>query len=257
MPVSHAATNPLDGIFVTCNSNGRISIYDYAFNNIPYEVPKNEIYSHFSQLNFVLLSSNGFRMKVKKIEFLSSKLLLLYLAENKLSKNKIDNIKQNIKVDNTFYFFLVSLPYKINSKILINQYLNKAMYEEALNVLKIINWNCSPNDAYYCLNRIFQHLIQLPLNGTMENHIEQTLASFLIPMTPIDFKIFEQHLPYIRYLAIRFFYRLIEDKSYQKAFQLAIELKSRRLFLLLHDISNRNGLKELSISCYKKAQTLL
>lgn len=102
----------------------------------------------------------------------------------------------------------------------------------------------------------FQFFLKLPLDSELESKIESTLAAFLIPCTPIDYKIFEQILPYIRHLAIRFFFHLIRHESYAKAYQLGVELKSRRHFLLLYQITKQKGLYDLMRISYRQAQQL-
>lgn len=256
MKVFHTASNPLDAIFVTSNLNGQLSIYDYAFNNISFRIQKCAFDCGFLDSDRYLISPERRPLGVKKLQFISPQTLLVFLVEDPQTEMQQQQQAESTS-ENSFHLALVNFTYKLNFKTLINEYLSISKYEEALNVLRIINWNCSSNEAYYCLNRIFQHLIKLPLNEMMETQIESTLGSFLIPMTPIDFKIFEQILPYIRYLAIRFFYHLLHNRSFEKAYKLAVELKSRRLFLLLHEITRRGGFQQISISSFQKAQELI
>ena len=244
MPVCYLASNPLDGIFVTCNQYGRMSMYDYAFNNIAFDIQGKNNSADSSCLakngDISLLCSTG--MTIKRVQFLSPQLLALVLVDNK---------RQDCQV------MMLSLAQCVDFKLLTHEYLHSAKYEEALNILRVINWNCSFEQAYYCLNTIFQYLLKLPLDSQLESQIESTLAAFLIPCTPIDYKIFEQILPYIRHLAIRFFYHLIRHQSYTKAYQLGIELKSRRHFLLLYEIAKKNGQYDLMSACYRQAQQLI
>ncbi|OTF77718.1 hypothetical protein BLA29_012867 [Euroglyphus maynei] len=158
-----------------------------------------------------------------------------------------------------------NIPYRLSFEHLINEYLYRGQYEESLNVLRTINWNCSSEQAYHCLHLIFQHLITTQLSPvsdgdtekTIDKYIESTLATFLLPMTPIDYEIFEQILPDIRQLAIRFFYHLVRNGSLEKAYQLGGELKSTRLFLLLAQLFTMNGQPELSAKSFEQARKLL
>ncbi|XP_027204900.2 WD repeat-containing and planar cell polarity effector protein fritz homolog [Dermatophagoides pteronyssinus] len=267
-PICHMAMYPLDSLFVTCDPNGSISFYDIAFQNI--------IHSRNSISNDCHPNSN---MSVKRLQFLSADILVVLMVENR-RQDSIDTIGHsqqpissilrtkdsiNHHMTTTCCMKLYHLPYRLSFKHLINEYLYRKQYEESLNVLRTINWNCSSEQAYHCLHIIFQHLITAPLssvpNGdvekTIDKYIESTLATFLLPMTPIDYKIFEQILPDIRQLAIRFFYHLVRNGSFEKAYQLGIELKSTRLFLLLAQLSRMNGQLELSNKSHEQARKLL
>lgn len=258
MPVCYLASNPADAIFVTCNQNGLLSMYDYAFNNILFNVQHNgskEISSstngHFGAL------ANG--MSVKRLQFLSTQLLALVLVDNKRQdvQNDGKNTSHSSSRTTSCQLVLLTLSQPVDFRLLTHEYLQASKYEEALNILRIINWNCSYEQAYYCLNAIFQHFLKLPLNRELESQIESTLAAFLIPCTPIDYKIFEQILPFIRHLAIRFFFHLIRHKSYSKAYQLGVELKSLRHFLFLYQIAKQNGLYDLMQASYRQVQKLV
>ncbi|KAH7639036.1 hypothetical protein HUG17_3069 [Dermatophagoides farinae] len=272
-PICHMATYPLDSIFVTCDPNGSISFYDIAFQNITHRTSiSNECHPN----------SN---MSVKRLQFLSSNILVVLMVENRRqdsfdtivhpqqplssilrSKDPINsNRHHHMSTTCCCCMKLYILPYRLSFKHLINEYLFRKQYEESLNVLRTINWNCSHEQAYHCLHLIFQHLITAELSSVSSadtremivKYIESTLATFLLPMTPIDYKIFEQILPDIRQLAIRFFYHLVRNGSLEKAYQLGVELKSTRLFLLLAQLFRMNGQPELSAKSYEQAHKLL
>lgn len=263
MPISCLSSNPLDAIFVTSNQHGRLSMYDYAFNNIAFDVQSKdspEFTSQFQNGDFGSLKEGT---TVKRLQFVTPQLLVLL----------VDYKRQDVKQRSSTSFgsttsparslsgqssrlVLLSLPHQIDFKLLTHQYLHSHKYEEALNMLRVINWNCSYEQAYSCLNAIFQHFLKLPFDSELETRIESTLSTFLVPITPIDYKIFEQILPYIRHLAIRFFFHLIQHQSYAKAYKLAIELKSKRHFMLLYEITKQSGHNELMIASYRQAQLL-
>jgi len=255
MAVCYLAANPLDAIFVTCNQYGRLSIYDYAFNNITIEIHKNGSETCVTKFNEI--GALNCEMSIKRFQFLSPTLLALVLVDNKRHDSKSISPQSSSFVPRTScQLILLTLTQTVNFKLLTHEYLHMCKFEEALNILRIINWNCASQQAYYCLNVIFEYFLKLPLNSKLESQIEFTLATFLIPCTPIDYKIFEQILPSIRHLAIRFFFHLIRHQSFTKAYQLAIELKSRRHFLLLGQIAKQIGLNELMLASYRQAQKL-
>ena len=231
-------------------------MYDYAFNNITFNIQlKNSNKSCSSENGDIASLTSG--MSIKRFQFLSTHLLALVLVDNK-RHDTIKSCDTSLKSSSSRLYscevVLLTLSQKIDFKLLTHEYLHVSKYEEALNILRTINWNCSFEQAYYCLNAIFQYFLKLPLDEELETQIESTLAAFLIPCTPIDYKIFEQILPFIRHLAIQFFYHLIRNKSYIKAYQLGVELKSRRLFLLLYQIAKQNGIHDLMKASYRQAQ---
>lgn len=255
MPVCYMASNPLDAIFVTCNQYGRLSMYDVAFNNIAFDI------QHCNSTESVLNKNGdigilGTSMSIKRLQFLSPQMLALVLVDNKRQDVKNQTTQSTSSSTISCQLLLLTLSHEVDFKFLTHEYLHLNKYEEALNILRVINWNCSFEQAYYCLNEIFQYFLKLPLDNELESKIESTLATFLIPCTPIDYKIFEQILPFIRHLAIRFFYHLIRNQSYSKAYQLGIELKSRRHFLLLYQIAKQNGLNDLMRASFNQVQQL-
>lgn len=252
MPICFISPYPLDTIFATCDQNGTISFYDNALNNIHYKIKRKVQPTGLAIANVC----NKTNLSVKRLQFLSPNILVTLMIENHCQDNH-GVANSNTNGINNCCLKINILPYRISFKRLINEYLYLNKYGEALNMLRIINWNCSYEEAYLCLHSIFQHLIKLPFENDVDAHIESTLAAFLIPMTPIDYKIFEKILPYIRQLAIRFFYHLLRNGSLQRAYQLGIELKSPRLFLLLAQLFKLSGNDEYSIKSYDQAKNLL
>ncbi|KAF7490305.1 hypothetical protein SSS_10483 [Sarcoptes scabiei] len=241
MPIDRFHIYPLDSIFVTCNQSGSISIYDMAFNNIQYRLRR----KNFETEHFDLNQSD---MIARRLQFLSPKILALFSQTDRDFK-----IKNSYSADCCFH--LIIIPMTISFQRLIIEYVHRNLYEEAINVQRIINWNCSYDEAYSGLQSLFQNLIKLPFDDKIDDHIESTLASFLLPMTPIDYKIFEKILPSIRQLAIKFFYHLLRNGSLEKAHRLAIELKSPRLFLLLSHHYRINSDDEQALKAYEQAKS--
>lgn len=253
MPVYSFSSNPLDAIFVTSNQHGRLSVYDYAFNNIPFDVQHKDSFKCLPAQTENIFNEGT---TVKRLQFLTPQLLVvLNYKRQDMRSSSFTNTTSAQNSSCQTRLLLLSLAHQVDFKLLTHQYLHSHKYEEALNLLRVINWNCY-DQAYSCLNAIFQHLLKLPFNSELESRIESTLAAFLIPCTPIDYKIFEQILPYIRHLAIRFFFHLIQHHSYAKAYKLAIELKSKRHFMLLYEITKQNGDHELMVASYQQAQLL-
>lgn len=262
IPICFTTSYPLDSMFATCDRNGLISFYDAAFKNLLYKIRYQGstllIKSHEENCT----SSN---MSVKRFKFLSPNILATFTIENRQKDLKVKIAKSGLLTlgrsndgsSNKICFKLTILPHRITFERLINEYLYLSKYEEALDMLRIINWNCSYDEAFLCLNIIFEHLMKTSHETENESYIESTLAAFLIPVTPIDYKIFEKILPYMRQLAIRFFYHLVKNGSLHKAYQLAIELKSPRLFLLLTQIFKMNDQEEFASKCYEQARNLI
>lgn len=248
--VCFLASNPLDAIFATCNQYGRLSLYDYAFNNLSFTFDRQGSAEIVQHNNDIITASHDQRMSIKRLEFFGPEMLAVLLVDNK--RQDSDSGRGRPKTP-ACCLALVRFPCRLSTKRLISEYLFASKFEQTIDMLRVINWNCAYEEAYHCLDNIFQYLLKLPFSSELEAHIESTLATFLIPCTPIDHKIFEQILPYIRHLAIRFFYYLVRNGSHAKAYRLATELRSRRMFLLLHEIGRQTGNVELAESSYRLA----
>lgn len=239
MPARFITSCPLDTVFMTCNHRSQLSLYDFAFNNISFDFRQKHLMSRGSPSGPPITSG----CSIQRMQFISSQMAILLIVDR----------TKNVATDQlslpSCRLVLLSFPYALTFQRIIHEYLQKEKFTEALDMLRIINWNCAHDTAYICLNDIFQHLLQLPFNETLVPLMESTLATFLVPCTPIDYKTFETTLPFIRHLAIRFFHHLIQHGCTLKAYQLAIELKSRRLFLLLHELAKQRDDEELARKC--------
>ena len=207
------ALSQLDAIFVVSDQFGRVSLYDYALNTI--------------QINYAELFNEEI-LHLRQIKFISQNRFYIQFCGD----------KPNITI--------MTLPGVIDNKTLITEYVKNGKYQEAIGALQTINWNCYGDDAYFCLTTIFNQLLKEPLNTIRESQLETTLATFFTPPIPIDEQIAADYKLEMHFLAKRFFYHLLRYNCLDKAFLLAIDLKSRQLFLLLHKIAHERGNEKLS-----------
>ncbi|XP_074595303.1 WD repeat-containing and planar cell polarity effector protein fritz [Brevipalpus obovatus] len=204
---------PLDSYFIVSDSCGQIMMYDFSLHVIP---------ANYDDL-FIQEAYSGLR----KMEFMGSTSLSLKFMDN-------------------HDLIFISLPPDLDYVSLIRVYTVHDYVNEALENLQQLNWNINSYDAHTSLNIIFNHLIRQPLNPISESQLEATLATFYIPKIAIQEDIVNEYQYEMFCVAKRFFMLLINFSCIEKAFSLAIDLKSSHLFLLLHKIAKERGNEKLA-----------
>ncbi|KAI1287496.1 WD repeat-containing and planar cell polarity effector protein fritz -like protein [Halotydeus destructor] len=218
--------SPLDAFFVVCDKFGQVLMYDYALSVIP---------SNYDDLS--LRWQLDVIDVVNQINFINSDFITM-LSDIQSDQGAIS---------------LISFPPSMSLTGLITEYLKYDYVNEAISNLLTINWNTDSYLAYSSLNLIFNFLLRLPLNPLRESQIENTLGVYFKPVRPAEAQVYEEYRLSMHFLAKRFFYHLVRYNSVEKAFLLALDLKSRHLFLLLHKIAIEKGDEKLMEVAFERA----
>lgn len=138
-----------------------VSLYDFAFNNLSFDVvAKNSSKSCLTQNGDIGLISSG--MTIKRLQFLTPQLLALLLVDNMRQEARgsmsLGSTSPSVRRRSPCQLVLLTLAQRVDFKFLTHEYLHACKYEEALRLLQSLNWNCSFEQAYYCLHAIFQVL---------------------------------------------------------------------------------------------------
>lgn len=215
------ANSPLDSYFIVSDSCGQIMMYDYSL--------------HLMSANYDDLFLKEAFCGLDAMKFLGNNFLCLKFADD-----------PNL----TF----IALPYNLDFTTLIRTYLKNDFTNEAVENLRQLNWNQNSFLAHATLNIIFNHLITQPLNSVIESHLQATLATFYIPKMPINEDVVSEYQYEMHCLAKRFFFHLLHYMCLEKAFLLALDLKSRHLFILLYKIAKERGNRKLADVSLRYAQ---
>lgn len=228
---THLMCSPLDGFFVICDQHGQLLAYDYSLSVIP---------GNYDDLRYMDLMES-----LEDVRMVSDNAILLTYKSVSPSAEGVQN-----------ELALVSLPPGLDVVSLIQEYLKHDYINEAMTNLSILNWNFDPFLAYNCLNVVFNFLLKCPLNPLRETQIEAALGHFFRSKYPISLSIEKEYKESMHCLAKRFFNHLIRYKSLEKAFLLAVDLKSKELFQLLQRIARENGEVQLDKVCAEKIDHL-
>ena len=222
---------PMDSFFLVCDQRGHVNLYDYALKQIAFNQSevKLEMINSIEAINFVTDFLIGIRYSTL-----------------------FPNVSRGVSTE----FSVLTLPQDMTIATLIHEYLKTDMVTQALANLLTLDWNFDPYKAYSCLTIIFNFLMKLALNPEREAQIEATLAAFFKSKQHIDIAVEKEYRHGMHLFAKKFFYLLIRHKSLEKAFLLANDLKSRKLFQLLFKIAHENGDLKMSQICSAKIQLL-
>uniref|UniRef100_T1JX53 Uncharacterized protein n=1 Tax=Tetranychus urticae TaxID=32264 RepID=T1JX53_TETUR len=205
--------SPSDSYFIMSDSFGQIMMYDYGLHVMP---------ANYDDL-FLREAFTG----LSELKFLNNSLVCLRFMDD-----------PNL--------MLIVLPNNLDYIGLIRSYVKHDYINEAIENVQLLNWNLNSYLAYSSLNIIFNHLLKTPLNTIKESQLQEALATFFIPKIPIAEDIIEEYQYEMHCIAKRFFYHLYRYSCLEKAFMLALDLKSRHLFLLLHKIAKERGNEKLA-----------
>lgn len=205
--------SPLDSYFILADSFGQIMMYDYGLHVMPANYDDLFLREAFTGLN--------------EMKFVNNSLVYLRFTDD-----------PNI--------MLIVLPLNLDYIGLIRSYVKHDYINEAIENVQLLNWNLNSYLAYSSLNIIFNCLLRSPLNSIKESQLQEALASFFIPKIPIAEDIIEEYQYEMHCIAKRFFYHLYRYSCLEKAFLLALDLKSRHLFLLLHKTAKERGNDKLA-----------
>lgn len=145
----------------------------------------------------------------------------------------------------------------LTADVLIHKYLNLNFVEKAINLMLCLNWDTYGAMCLLALHKIANYIFRLPLTPEREIQFQKALGSFHVPVKPLcddtDYEFGDQ----VRDITRKFFQYLLRYKSYEKAFSLAIDINDEDLFMDLHNCAKSDGILDLAVDAFKKAQEIL
>lgn len=141
--------------------------------------------------------------------------------------------------------------------VLIHQYLKLNNVEKAINVLLCLNWDSYGAMCLISLNKISNFIFKQPLMPEREIQLQKALGSFHVPVKPLCEETEQEFGDQIRDITRKFFQYLLRYKSYEKAFNLAIDINDEDLFMDLYNCAKADGEFDLATDSYQKAEELL
>lgn len=140
--------------------------------------------------------------------------------------------------------------------VLMQQYLKKNNVERAINTLLCLDWDIHGQKNLSNLQKIANYILKQPLQQERENQMQKALGSFLVPVKPLCNDTKKKFEDQIRDIARKFFQYLIRFKSYETAFNLAIDIDDEDVFMDLHNCAKEDDLFGLSKDAFHKAQEI-
>lgn len=141
--------------------------------------------------------------------------------------------------------------------VLIYQYLSLQNVERAINVLLCLNWDSYGAMCLISLNKIANYIFKQPLTAERELQLEKALGSFHVPVKPLCEETEIEFGDQVRDITRKFFQYLLRYKSYEKAFNLAIDIKDEDLFMDLSNCAKTDGQIDLAEDAFRKAEEIL
>lgn len=141
--------------------------------------------------------------------------------------------------------------------VLIHQYLCLHNVERAINVLLCLNWDAYGAMCLISLNKIANYIFKQPLSLEREMQLEKALGSFHVPVKALCEETEIEFGDQVRDITRKFFQYLLRYKSYEKAFNLAIDIKDEDLFMDLCNCAKSDGQLDLAEDAFRKAEEIL
>ncbi|XP_029712205.2 WD repeat-containing and planar cell polarity effector protein fritz isoform X1 [Aedes albopictus] len=144
----------------------------------------------------------------------------------------------------------------LTADVLIHKYISLNQVEKAINILLSLNWDTYGAMCLLSLHRIANYIFKQPLGTERELQLQKALGSFLVPVKPLCYETEVEFGDQVNDITLRFFHYLLRNKSYNKAFSLAIDINDADLFLKLHDKAKTDGDVELAKEALKKVDVI-
>lgn len=141
--------------------------------------------------------------------------------------------------------------------VLIHQYLNLNNVEKAINVLLCLNWDVYGAMLLMSLHKIANYIFKQPFQADREAQLQKALGSFHVPVKPLCEETESEFGDQVRDITRKFFFYLMRYKSYEKAFNLAIDIDDVDLFMDLYNCAKADGQVDLAQDAYRKAEEIL
>lgn len=144
--------------------------------------------------------------------------------------------------------------YNITAFEIISQYLKSNTLDEAILVLRSLDWSQKGDIKFQCLSKIVNCLMRKPLSFQTLAGIELALGTFYDWVEILPKRIVEMYEHKLHHLARRFFHHLLRYHKFRKAFLLAVDLDSQDLFLDLYHVAKQKGEDVLAAVALHKAE---
>lgn len=141
--------------------------------------------------------------------------------------------------------------------VLIQQYLKLNNVERAINVLLCLNWDVYGDILIISLQKIANYIFRKPFQIDREAQLTKALGSFLIPVKPLREDTQMEFGDQVRDITRKFFQYLLRNKSYEKAFNLAIDIDDEDIFMDLSNCAKGDGHLELAHDALCKADLII
>lgn len=138
--------------------------------------------------------------------------------------------------------------------MLIHQYLKLGNVEKAINVLLCLNWEVYAPMLMISLHKIANYIFKQPFQEEREIQLQKALGSFFVPVKPLSSETKAEFEDQVKDIARKFFQYLLRNKSFEKAFTLAIDIDDEDLFMDLSNCAKENGFIELANDSFQKAE---
>lgn len=140
---------------------------------------------------------------------------------------------------------------------LIHQYLKLGSVERAINLLLCMNWNTNGAMCLSSLHGIANFIFKQPLKYEREVQMQKALGSFHVPVKSLTEETEIEFGDQVRDITRKLFQYLLRYRSFEKAFNLAVDLNDEDLFLDLYNTAKENGQSMIAEDAFKKAEELL
>ncbi|GIY01256.1 WD repeat-containing and planar cell polarity effector protein fritz homolog [Caerostris darwini] len=233
--------HPQDCIALVTSSTGQVQCFDAALTCAKFKL----LYKSFTDCDMLELNS----------QFAQS-----CSVQNVLWQKSIFNDKCLILLDSDMSSFIL-LKFTLGSitknnfsaSEIISQYLKSNLIDEAILLLKSLNW-CQDSELYFqCLSKIANFLLRKPLNLKCQAGLELVLGTFYTSVDDLPKRILKLYQHKINHIARRFFHHLLRYHQFRKAFLLAVDLESQDLFLDLFHVAQQKGENALACVALHKA----
>ncbi|XP_052891916.1 WD repeat-containing and planar cell polarity effector protein fritz [Anopheles moucheti] len=144
----------------------------------------------------------------------------------------------------------------LTADVLVHKYISLNQVEKAINILLSLNWDTYGAMCLLSLHRIANYIFKQPLGMERELQLQKALGSFLIPVKSLCYETELEFGDQVNDITLKFFHYLLRNKSYNKAFSLAIDINDADLFLKLHDKAKADGDVELAREAIRKVEDI-
>lgn len=145
----------------------------------------------------------------------------------------------------------------LTADVVMQQYMKQNNVEKAINILLCLNWDTQGSILMMSLQKIASYILKQPFQPDREVQLQKALGSFLVPVKPLRKETRMEFGDQIRDIIRKFFQYLLRHKSYEKAFNLAIDIDDEDLFMDLFNCAREDGYTNFSNDAYHKADEIL